>query len=220
MDTVLSKSKELCAKIVGGNDITVSDINTLLFTDGFTLDGVITQDDFNRLLSSFDFNNGGTVTVEDFEYLVNHISDLSVMLRVSHIGVSLSAKLSFINNVKLTELTAIDVITRLVIYCVLFIVAKDCASFRTWAATKTVDGNSTNLDILFIILGDMVEFIRASDDIKAKVKGALLYFKNNCGCSCISVSNDDKALSNIDVQIRSDIVNLKKETARAAFKRQ
>jgi hypothetical protein len=214
--SVLNSSKALCEKIISGTDISISDINTLLFTDGFTLDGIISQDDFNRLLSSFDFNNGGTVTIDDFEYLVNHVSDLSVMFRLSHIGINLSTKMSLINNLTLTELSVLDTIVRLIIYCVLFIVAKDCASFRTWASTKTTDGNSTNLDILFLILSDMVDYIKASRDIKDKINTALKYFKNNCGCSCISVSNNDTTLNTLNVNIRSDIVGLNKETVQAS----
>lgn len=208
--------KDTFNKLQEGKRLDSNDIKKLIFDDNFKLpDGFLTSEDFDNLVYAFNFNGDDKVDINDFEYLIDHISDLDVIIKLTQV-VSLSAtKFCKLKNVKLSAQDTIDTIVRILIYCVLFICVTNSDEFAAWCQKKTPSGTS-NGELLFMLISQMVDYIKVADEVKKIVERALTYFKTKCGfCTCISdsstVDETDPEVIKANVEIRSLNTQLSKK---------
>ncbi|ARF09292.1 hypothetical protein Catovirus_2_241 [Catovirus CTV1] len=209
----LQNVKSLFDKIVQGQNIDSSDISKLIFDKNFKLpEGFLTSDDFQQIIDAFNFNSDNKVDIEDFKYLKEHIQDLDVIVKLIKIIVLTIVKFCKIRKIKLSQSDMLDTVIRIIVYCVLYIVAANCEEFRKWAST----GNGkSNADSLFEILTDIIDYIRTADEIRNVITFAIKFFKEkavllkNC-CINLVTKSDDK-IKNANVEIKSLKAQLKKE---------
>lgn len=198
----LSIVKIIFDKIVSGENISGEDVNSLVFDKNFKLpEGFLTSEDFKQILDAFNFNADNDVNIEDFKYLKDHIQDLSMIIKLVKIVALVISKFCKIKNIKLTTDDMMDTISRIIAYCVLFIVVTNCEEFRKWASENS-SGTKTNSDNLFEILTEIIGYIKSTNEIKNIVKNAFNFFKNKFASCFSSLKNEDK-IQQANVQIKS-----------------
>jgi hypothetical protein len=213
-DQSLQIVKSLFDKLISGTEVSPADIQALIFDKNFKLPtGFLTSGDFIQILRCFDFNNDMKTDMMDFQFLKDHMSDLSVFLKLTRVSTLATAKFSTLSNVKLSPTETLDTVIRIILYCVLYISASNSVSFRQWASMKTQGGIGTNADVLFELLSDLILYIKTSDQVSSSVNQALQFFKNKCGCSCISDNENTMATKAVQakVEMNSLVTQISKE---------
>ena len=202
--------KEIFGKIINGNDITGEDINVLIFDKNFKLpSGFITSEDFAQIIDAFNFNGDTKINIDDFKYLKDHIQDLSVIIKLIRIITLTIGKFCKLKNIKITSDDMIDSVTRIIVYCVLFIVIGNCEEFREWASESQSLGK-TNADYLFDILTEIIGYIKSTNQIKIIVDEAINLFKSKLTL-CFSSKDQNDKIQNINVEVNSLKSQLNKE---------
>jgi len=206
--------KDFFNKIISGENLTGKDIEVLIFDKNFNLpDDFITSEEFVQIVEAFNFNGDNKVDIEDFKYLKDHIQDMGVILRLIRIITLIIGKFCKKRNINIDSNDMIDIIIRIIVYCVLFIVAGNCEEFRKWAVQTNIN-NQTNADILFDILSEVIEYIKSASEIKKIVDVGMNFFKEKiiwCKNLCTSRGSDEQKIQNANIEIRSLKSQLNKE---------
>lgn len=206
--------KSVFDKIIQGENLNSNDINNLIFDKSFKLpDGFLTSDDFQQIIDAFNFNSDDKVDIEDFKYLKDHIQDINVILKLIKIITLSVNKFCKLKNIKINKDDMLDTIIRIVVYCVLYIVAADCQEFRKWALQSSSNGKN-NADVLFDILTEIIDYVKSADEIKNIIDLGIKFFKekiNVCKNFCMSLPSENNQIKNANVEINSLKVQLKKE---------
>lgn len=205
MSEILDITKTVFNKIISGENVNIDDIQKIIFDKNFKLqDDFLTSEDFSNIIASFNFNGDEKTDLEDFKYLINHIQDLDIIFKLVKLIGLIVIKFCKLKQISLTGPDVIDTVIRLLLYCVLFIVAQNCEAFRTWAKEKN------NTDVLFTVLSDIVSYIQTADEIKNIVSYCINFFKDKIK-SCLSTNEKTNKILESNVQVKSIKAQLNKE---------
>src|SRR3989304_6019601 len=118
-NNVLAVAQIVFNKLVSGANLTPQDIRNLIFDENFSLpNNFLTSTDFDQMTKSFDFNGSGTVDVDDFNYLVSHISDLKILLKIVQMATLVVSKFKKLTNIDLSSQQTVDAVLRMIVYCI------------------------------------------------------------------------------------------------------
>jgi len=175
-DESLKAVKVAFDKILAGDKLNPVDIQQLLFEKNTDIKpSFFESDDFKVLMRCFDFNGDNKVDVKDFQYMKEHISDLSVFLKLTRAATLTVAKISKINNVgSLAPKATLDTAVKIVLYCILYIAVSNSAAFREWA--------KSNGDVLLEHITDLVSYIKSSQEVSDSVGKIIEGLSSRCSC--------------------------------------
>ena len=206
-DDLLRKTRQILDKIIIGTPITTDDIKDLIFDKSFKLPAnFCSSKEFDLIISCFNFNGDDKVDSSDFEFLKNHISDLDISLKLVRATTLIVGQAASLQNIQLGQEELIDSVIRIILYGVLYISASRSDEFIKWATTviKRENYQTTNEDILFDILTNLIVYIKSVGSIKTMAASVIAFFKTKCGCSCLSVDDSEEK----HIQATAEITSL------------
>lgn len=212
-DQSLQVISSVFAKLLSGATISLTDVQAVLFQNIQLPAGFLSSDDFKQILNCFNFNGDNTVDMADFDFLITHLSDLSVFLKVTRIATLAITKFAQIKNFKLTSDQALDLVIRTILYCILYIAVSSSGPFKTWALQTNSTGQK-NSDLLLNLLSDLVLYLKTQDTVAADVTQAVQFFETKLGCMCVSPPDSASAAKMIQakVEMNSLMSQVQKET--------
>lgn len=199
--------------ILLGQDLNLNNISNMIFGEKFKLiQDYISTEEFKQIINAFNFNSDDKVDMEDFIYLKDHIQDINVIIKLIKIITLSINKFIKLENINFDKKDMLDIIIRLVVYCILYIIILDCPKFRNWASQST--NNKNNIDILFDILVEIVDYIKSAEEIQNLIKYSINFFKdkiNGCITFFNKKNNNTQLIKNANIEINTLKVQLKKE---------
>lgn len=225
-DYSLGLAKSIYDKIIQGTNVSVSELKNVMFCDKLK-DYINFSDspEFQKLIYCFDFNNDQKIEIEDFNYLKDHISDLSIFLKLTKLSTLTVSSFKKLKNISIPKVDATketqEAVVRVLLFTMLFIIVTNVGPFCEWA--KVVGPlNKTNGELLYSGMSGLIMFIDSHDEIASFVKETVNFFREKCGCkcSCFAATEEDgnsettTQMMKVQVQINSLSAQIHKETAK------
>lgn len=210
-------AKGILDKIMNGEDMNMNDIINLIFK--VVKNCKISQDflssaDFTHLIDSFNFIGSSTVDMNDFTYLIQHISDITVIMKLVKIfTIVYNDFLKNSNIILLKNLSvknSIDNVVNIFNYCILYIIHLDYKQFRQWAIIKDASG-ITNVNMLFDAMNTLSSYLENADEVKAVITECFTYVKDDLKMKCLHFSKPVVSVNKTKIYVRTLKAQLNKE---------